>query len=165
MLFIYFPLIIFQVTGEKSENLIVAFCEKLTKAPSNNVGLTCLKVLWSLYQSLGENSAMRFHVYYALVTLAGKTQQIETVYKDMDTVKSQFNACPLSNEQLQNLLKLLHEELRRCRRSEEASQVMIELLVWIFCLHFFLIQLFVDIFKIKFIIFSGNLHNRKCQSS
>merc|ERR1712004_600832 len=115
-------------TGEKSENLIVAFCEKLTKAPSNNVGLTCLKVLWSLYQSLGENSAMRFHVYYALVTLAGKTQQIETVYKDMDTVKSQFNACPLSNEQLQNLLKLLHEELRRCRRSEEASQVMIELL-------------------------------------
>merc|ERR1719414_1020853 len=71
---------------------------------------------------------MRFHVYYALVTLAGKTQQIETVYKDMDTVKSQFNACPLTNEQLQNLLKLLHEELRRCRRSEEASQVMIELL-------------------------------------
>ena len=129
MLFIYVPLFIFQVTGEKSENLIVAFCEKLTKAPSNNVGLTCLKVLWSLYQSLGENSAMRFHVYYALVTLAGKTQQIETVYKDMDTVKSQFNACPLSNEQLQNLLKLLHEELRRCRRSEEASQVMIELLV------------------------------------
>jgi len=116
------------VTGEKSENLIVAFCEKLTKAPSNNVGLTCLKVLWSLYQSLGENSAMRFHVYYALVTLAGKTQQIDTVYKDMDTLKSQFNACPLSNEQFQNLLKLLHEELRRCRRSEEASQVMIELL-------------------------------------
>ena len=123
----FFPIL--QVTGEKSENLIVAFCEKLTKAPSNNVGLTCLKVLWSLYQSLGENSAMRFHVYYALVTLAGKTQQIDTVYKDMDTLKSQFNACPLSNEQLQNLLKLLHEELRRCRRSEEASQVMIELLV------------------------------------
>ena len=132
---IFFPIL--QVTGEKSENLIVAFCEKLTKAPSNNVGLTCLKVLWSLYQSLGENSAMRFHVYYALVTLAGKTQQIDTVYKDMDTLKSQFNACPLSNEQFQNLLKLLHEELRRCRRSEEASQVMIELLVWIFCLHFF----------------------------
>ena len=26
------------VTGEKSENLIVAFCEKLTKAPSNAIG-------------------------------------------------------------------------------------------------------------------------------
>merc|ERR1719414_1673166 len=71
---------------------------------------------------------MRFHVYYALVTLAGKTQQIETVYKDMDTVKSQFNACPLTNEQLQELYKLLHEVLRSCKKSEAASQVMIELL-------------------------------------
>jgi translation initiation factor 3 subunit M len=116
------------VTGEKSENLIVAFCEKLTKAPSNMIGLTCLKVLWSLYQSLDENSPMRFHVYYALVTLAGKTQQIETVYKDMDTLKSQFTDCPLTNEQMQKLLKLLHEQLRAGKRSEDASKVMIELL-------------------------------------
>merc|ERR1711981_321436 len=116
------------VTGEKSENLIVAFCEKLTKAPSNIVGLTCLKVLWSLYQSLDEKSAMKFHVYYALVTLAGTTQQIDTVYKDMDTLKSQFIACPLNNEQMQKLLKLLHEVLRVCKKSEEASTVMIELL-------------------------------------
>ena len=108
--------------------MIVAFCEKLTKAPSNIVGLTCLKVLWSLYQSLDEKSAMKFHVYYALVTLAGTTQQIDTVYKDMDTLKSQFVACPLSNEQFQKLLKLLHEVLRVCKRSEEASTVMIELL-------------------------------------
>jgi translation initiation factor 3 subunit M len=33
------------VTGEKSsENLILAFCEKLSKAPNNATGLTCLKV-------------------------------------------------------------------------------------------------------------------------
>jgi translation initiation factor 3 subunit M len=32
------------VTGEKSESLILAFCEKLTKAPNNAIGLTCLKV-------------------------------------------------------------------------------------------------------------------------
>ena len=108
--------------------MIVAFCEKLTKAPSDAVGRTCLKVLWSLYQSMSENSAMKFHVYYALVTLAGKTQQIETVYKDMDTLKSQFTGCSLSNEQYQKLYKLLHEVLRVCKRSEEASAVMIELL-------------------------------------
>jgi len=116
------------VTGEKSENLIVAFCEKLTKAPSNNIGMTCLKVLWSLYQSLNEDSPMRFHVYHALVVLAGRTQQIDTVYKDMDTLKSQFTGCPLTNEQMQKLLKLLREVLRLCKRSEEASQVMVELL-------------------------------------
>ena len=108
--------------------MIVAFCEKLTKAPSNIVGITCLKVLWSLYQSMTENSPMKFHVYYALVTLAGKTQQIETVYKDMDTLKSQFTGCNLTNEQMQKLYKLLHEVLRVCKRSEEASAVMIELL-------------------------------------
>merc|ERR1712228_300720 len=46
-----------------------------------------------------------------------------------DTLKSQFTGKgALNNEQMQKLLKLLHEELRRCRRSEEASQVMIELL-------------------------------------
>ena len=32
------------VPGEKSENLILAFCEKLTKAPTQPIGLTCLKV-------------------------------------------------------------------------------------------------------------------------
>lgn len=116
------------VPVENSENLIVAFCEKLTKAPSNVVGMTCLKVLWSLYQSLHEASPMRFHVYHALVILAGRTQQVDTVYKDMDTLKSQFVGCPLTNEQMQKLLKLLHEVLRACKRSEEASQVMIELL-------------------------------------
>ena len=69
------------VTGEKSENLIVAFCEKLTKAPSNTIGMSCLKVLWSLYQSLDNESPMRFHVYHALVILAGRTKQIDTIYK------------------------------------------------------------------------------------
>ena len=29
---------------EKSENLIVAFCEKLSNAPSNGIGAACLKV-------------------------------------------------------------------------------------------------------------------------
>ena len=32
------------VRGDKSENLILAFCEKLSKAPDNAIGLTCLKV-------------------------------------------------------------------------------------------------------------------------
>ena len=46
------------VAGDKSHNLIIAFCEKLTKAPKN-CGMSCLKVLWSLYQSLNDDSPMR----------------------------------------------------------------------------------------------------------
>ena len=32
------------VTGEKSDNLILSFCEKISKAPSDEIGLVCLKV-------------------------------------------------------------------------------------------------------------------------
>jgi len=115
------------VAGDKSHNLIIAFCEKLTKAPKN-CGMSCLKVLWSLYQSLNDDSPMRYQVYHALVILAGRTQQVGLVYTDMETLKSQFAGCPPTNEQWQEVYKLLHEVLRSCKRSEEASQVMIELL-------------------------------------
>ena len=42
-------------SGDKSESLILSFCEKLSKAPTNELGLVCLKVLWSLFQSLVYN--------------------------------------------------------------------------------------------------------------
>ena len=99
------------VPGEKSENLILAFCEKLSKAPNNAIGLTCLKVLWSLYQSLNDASPMRFHVYFYLVQLAGKVSQIGMVFKDMETFKSQFSQSKPSNDQMQKLLRTLHEML------------------------------------------------------
>ena len=115
------------VTGDKSDDLIMAFCEKLTKAPDSSA-LSCMKVLWSLYQSINENSTMKYHVYHALVLLAGKTRQVDLVYTDMESLKSQFTGCPPSNQQWQELYKLLHEVLRSCKKSEAASQVMIELL-------------------------------------
>ena len=71
---------------------------------------------------------MKFHVYFYLVQLAGKTDQIDTVYKDMESLKRGFANNPPSNEQMQKLLRLLHEVLLQSRRSEEAGQVMVELL-------------------------------------
>merc|ERR1719430_1204149 len=35
--------------GDKTESLILAFCEKLAKAPSNKLGHVCLKVLKLLF--------------------------------------------------------------------------------------------------------------------
>jgi len=46
----------------------------------------------------------------------------------MDTLRSAFTSCPPSNEQMQKLLRLLHQTLLMCKRSEDAGQVMIELL-------------------------------------
>lgn len=71
---------------------------------------------------------MRFHVYFYVVQLAGKTGRMDMVYKDLESLRSSFSSCPPSNEQMQKLLRLLHEVLLNCRRSEEASQVMVELL-------------------------------------
>merc|ERR1719429_169043 len=46
----------------------------------------------------------------------------------MESLRSTFVANPPSNEQMQKLLRLLHEVLLSCGRSEDASQVMVELL-------------------------------------
>jgi len=115
---------------EKTESLTLAFCEKLSKAPTTEMGLVSMKVLWTLYQSLGGDSATRYHVYYYLVGLAGKTGQLSTVYTDMTSTRNMFKQCqpPLSTEQYQRLYRLLHEVLLASGRSEEAGQVMVELL-------------------------------------
>jgi len=116
------------VTGERRDGLILSFCEKLSKAPTNQLGLVCLKVLWSLFMSLEDNSTMRFHVYYYLVGVAGRTQQLNTVYKDMALTKNMFNKAPPSSEQMQQLYRLLHEMLLLNGKSDDAGRVMIELL-------------------------------------
>merc|ERR1711971_1230259 len=99
-----------------------------SKAPSDEIGLVCLKVMWSLYQSLDESSPMRFHVYSYLVQIAGRTGQIGLVFKDVDAFRLQITSNPPPNDQLQKLLRHLHEVLRTAKKSERASEVMIMLL-------------------------------------
>merc|ERR1712055_720639 len=93
-------------SGDKTESLILAFCEKLSKAPNQEMSLVCLKVLWSLFQSLSESSSMRFHVYYYLVGIAGKTGQLDTVYKDIPATNKLFTKAPLTIEQRRRLYRL-----------------------------------------------------------
>lgn len=113
---------------ERAENLILAFCEKLTKAPGNKLGIVALRVGWLMFQSVDEHSPMRYHVYYHLLQMAKQVDQVRAVYKDMEHLKHQFSACPPSNEQMQKLLRLLHEVLLECKQSEQAAKVMVELL-------------------------------------
>jgi len=113
---------------ERSENIILAFCEKLCKAPSQKLGLVCLRALWLLYQQLEEKSPMRYHVYYHLIVLAKQTDQIRLIFKDVEHLKQQLELCPTSNEQLQKLYRLLHEVLIKSNQSDQAAKIMIELL-------------------------------------
>jgi len=110
------------------EELIISFCEKLSKAPTQQLGMVSLKVLWFLFMSLDDNSSMRFQVYYYLVGLAGRTHQLHTVYKDMATTKTMFSKAPPTSDQVQKLYRLLHEMLLLNGKSDDASRVMVELL-------------------------------------
>ena len=115
-------------SGDKTEALILAFCEKLSKAPNQEMSLVCLKVLWSLFQSLSESSSMRFHVYYYLAGIAGRTGQLDTVYKDIPATNKLFTKAPLTIEQRQRLYRLLHEVLLANSRADQAGKVMVDLL-------------------------------------
>lgn len=66
---------------------------------------------WLMFQSLDERSPMRYHVYYHLIQVAKQVNQIKAIFKDVDSLKQQFAECPPSNEQMQKLLRLLHEVL------------------------------------------------------
>ncbi|XP_064077264.1 eukaryotic translation initiation factor 3 subunit M-like isoform X2 [Macrobrachium nipponense] len=116
--------------GEKTESLILAFCEKLAKAPPNRLGSVCLRVLNLLFHALPENLGVRYHVYYTMVQVSGQINQVQAVYQSVEKMRTTLNTAqpPPSTEQMQQLLRLLHQTLLANKLSEEASKVMIELL-------------------------------------
>nr|SVE74361.1 EOG090X0AU0 [Daphnia barbata] len=114
--------------NEKAEPIITTFCQKLAKPPSNKLGLVCLRVLSVLFHGLDPVSSTRFTVYYTLVKVAGQVEQIKSVFTDLDKMRTQLAPCKPNNEQMQTLLRILHEALLNSRESELASKVMVELL-------------------------------------
>nr|QBH73922.1 eukaryotic translation initiation factor 3 subunit M [Franklinothrips vespiformis] len=120
--------ILVMIPLERAENLILAFSEKLTKATGYKLGMVTLRVMWLLFQSVDPRSPMRYHVYYHLVQIARSVDQIKHVFKDVDHLKAQFELCPPSNEQMQKLLRLLHDALLASKNGEQAAKVMVELL-------------------------------------
>lgn len=50
-------------------------------------------------------------MYYHLIQVAKQTDQVKSVFQDVEHLKQQFAACVPSSEQLQKLYRLLHEVL------------------------------------------------------
>ncbi|CAB4067351.1 EIF3M [Lepeophtheirus salmonis] len=71
-------------------------------------------------------SPMRICVYLHVLSLADRVGAIQTVYTSIEDFKSQF--AEANDQQLQELLRLLHQALLNAQKSDEASQVMVELL-------------------------------------
>ncbi|CAF4954932.1 unnamed protein product [Pieris macdunnoughi] len=112
---------------ERGENLIVAFSQRLGKAPEPKLGLISLQALWRLYNNLETNSPLRYHVYYHVIELAARIGAVGDVFKGVEQLKKEFASCPPTSEQMQKLYRLLHQVLKD-NNSELASKVMIELL-------------------------------------
>jgi len=113
-----------------SDGLVLAFCEKVAKAwePEQKHGLIALKVLRLLFFSLSEAAAMRYHVYFYMVEVAGKVGQMQAVFTNTQTLKKTFSARQPTPEQLQKLYRLLHTSLMNCKMSDDAYKIMLDLL-------------------------------------
>jgi len=96
--------------------------------PDQKHGQVALKVLRLLFFSLSEKSAMRYHVYYHMVEVAGKVGQMASVFSDTVQLKKTFSAKPPTAEQLQKLYRLLHTSLTNSKMSDDAYKVMLDLL-------------------------------------
>lgn len=116
------------LTKEKAEKCISTFCQKLIKPASRPMGLVCLRVLSVLFHGLEISSPMRYTVYHSLVQVAGQVEQIRSVFTDLEKMRTQLAPSKPNNEQMQKLLRSLHEALLNSRESELASKVMVELL-------------------------------------
>lgn len=112
---------------ERGENLILAFSQRLTKAPGPKLGMVALQSLWRLYNNLEANSPLRYHVYYHVIELAARVGFVKEVFTGVEQLRKEFASCPPSNEQMQKLYRLLHQVLKD-QNSELAAKVMIELL-------------------------------------
>ncbi|EDW77064.1 eukaryotic translation initiation factor 3 subunit M [Drosophila tropicalis] len=112
---------------DRGENIVLAYCEKMTKAPNQPLAKVCLQSLWRLFNNLDTASPLRYHVYYHLVQVAKQCDQVLEVFTGVDQLKSQFANCPPSSEQMQKLYRLLHD-VTKDTNLERSSKVMIELL-------------------------------------
>jgi len=116
------------IPPNESEHFVLTFCDKLTKAPTVRMANVCYRVLMNLYAGIQEHCYLRYDVYCCLVKVAGRTDNVHTVYKDITKLKNWLNELKVSIDKTQKLLRLLHEVLLECKQSESASKVMIELL-------------------------------------
>jgi translation initiation factor 3 subunit M len=106
--------------------LITAFCSKLVSI-TQRCAPAHFRVLTNLFEGIGENRALRYDVFVAMVRIAGLLGQVKRLVPDVSQLR-QWTCKEISLEQSQYLYRLLHEVLLQNRESELAAQVMVELL-------------------------------------
>ncbi|XP_074660082.1 eukaryotic translation initiation factor 3 subunit M-like [Tubulanus polymorphus] len=117
------------IPPEKSENVVVSFCEKLAKSPPGDKRATVrVKLLNNLFHGIEEKSGHRYIVYTHLLKVAGQCDLLSSVKTDLNEVKQWMKVWDVSTQKYQNLLRCLHDALQASKQTEVATKVMIELL-------------------------------------
>lgn len=120
-------LVVMPTPDVTEKSTICQFVEKVTKLSAEKFSSATLRVLWVLFQSLDKKNRVRFVVYYNLVIVAQRVDMVLSIFKDVKSLKEQFDfRC--TNEMIQKLLRLLHDALVHNKHSDVAAKVMIELL-------------------------------------
>ncbi|KAF0297354.1 Eukaryotic translation initiation factor 3 subunit M [Amphibalanus amphitrite] len=112
-------------TVNDNNKLIIEFCEKMSTATAFQE--VCLKVLNLLFNSLKTSSPVKYDVYYSLVSLAGKVDQLDSVFTTIPAMEAALGSS-LTTSQKQKLLRLIFRELLNNKHSDAAAVVMIDLL-------------------------------------
>lgn len=60
---------------------------------------------------MDKSNTIRYDIYYHLILIAKKVDMVRAIFKDVKQLKEQFASAPLTNEQMQKVLRSLHEGL------------------------------------------------------
>jgi len=121
--------LILYMPPDRIENMVITFCEKIQKATSTDRNLhPRLRLLSNLFHSLPASSPLRFHVYMAMIRVAGQAMKIDLIPHDIDEVKEWMGNWNLSMDQKQTLLRGLYDGFSESRQSEFSTKLMLELL-------------------------------------
>merc|ERR1712135_117618 len=121
--------LILMMPPDRIENMVITFCEKIQKASPTDKNLhPRLRLLSNLFYSLPEMSTMRYHVYLAMIRVAGEAQKAELIPHDLDEVKDWAVNWNLSPEQKQTLLRALYDASAASTQNEVSTKLMLELL-------------------------------------
>ncbi|XP_031569542.1 eukaryotic translation initiation factor 3 subunit M-like [Actinia tenebrosa] len=118
------------IVTEQRDELIKKCCDKLSTMLSSDdpTASARLRILSVLFSGLQERDPMRYNVYAAQLMIASKASLIDEIPTGLDLVKEWLNMWGSDADGKRHIYRLLYNALIDEHHSEEASNVMIELL-------------------------------------
>ncbi|KAK3699157.1 hypothetical protein QZH41_011878 [Actinostola sp. cb2023] len=117
------------IVTERRDELIKKCCDKLSSlSEDDSTAAARLRILTVLFSGLHENDPIKYDVYAAQLLVASKGKLVSEVPTCLDQVKNWLEMWGCDSDQKRHIYRLFYDALFNENLSEEASDVMIELL-------------------------------------